>query len=236
MKPDAIISLLHEKGFVHHIDMTEALRLGRAEILYASEQAVVLRHRCGTAMSSVFDVTLGDEIAQLLSEASVVVSHQEWMTPHILKAHKKPVSLDIVTWQTACMRSEPWRVDTDIVLRPFTTEDFPFLQKHATLHDSTAYVKERLKSGNLWAAVDRDEVIGTIGTHAEGAMGFLEVFPQHRRKGYAEAITKLFINHVMKQGVIPYSQIAVGNEPSRKLHVKLGFEITGDNETLSWFL
>lgn len=69
-----------------------------------------------------------------------------------------------------------------------------------------------------------NELVGFIGEHLEGGMGLLLVFPEHRRKGYAEELEKAYIKHTIDRGFVPFGQVVVGNEPSFKLQEKLGFE------------
>ncbi len=62
-----------------------------------------------------------------------------------------------------------------------------------------------------------------IGLHPEGAMGLLRVFPQFRRRGYAEIIYSTLIYNQLKRGALPYCHVDVTNEASIRLQNKLGF-------------
>ena len=62
-----------------------------------------------------------------------------------------------------------------------------------------------------------------IGLHREGAMGLLRVFPQFRRRGYAEKIYSTLIYQQLKRGALPYCHVDVTNDASIHLQNKLGF-------------
>ena len=53
-------------------------------------------------------------------------------------------------------------------------------------------------------------------------MGMLEVFPEARRRGYAQALEAALIDTFMAAGRIPYCHVALDNEASKALQRKLG--------------
>ena len=63
-------------------------------------------------------------------------------------------------------------------------------------------------------------------------MGMLHVFPEYRRKGYAEALESLLANKYIEQGRIPYGHVVVGNDASMALQKKLGFQVA--DEKIYW--
>ena len=71
-----------------------------------------------------------------------------------------------------------------------------------------------------------------IGLHREGAMGLLRVFPQFRRRGYAEKIYSTLIYNQLKRGAIPYCHVDVTNDASIHIQNKLGF--TKAQKTVAW--
>ena len=62
-----------------------------------------------------------------------------------------------------------------------------------------------------------------IGLHGEGAMGLLRVFPEYRRRGYAEKIYSTLIYEQLQRGALPYCQVDRENFASIRLQGKLGF-------------
>ena len=73
---------------------------------------------------------------------------------------------------------------------------------------------------------------GFIGIHEEGAMGLLEVLPQFRRRGLAEALEAALIGRQLGKGALPYAQVRIGNTASEALQEKLG--LTFDRRVLYW--
>ena len=65
--------------------------------------------------------------------------------------------------------------------------------------------------------------VGYIGIREEGTIGHLEVFPEHRRKGYGTLFIKAITNLQIKSGRIPSCHILENNVPSIAIHRKLGY-------------
>ena len=67
------------------------------------------------------------------------------------------------------------------------------------------------------------EKVGYIGIREEGTIGHLEVFPEHRRKGYGTLFIKAITNLQIKNGRIPSCHILENNVPSIAIHRNLGY-------------
>ena len=65
--------------------------------------------------------------------------------------------------------------------------------------------------------------VGYIGVREEGTIGHLEVFPEHRRKGYGTLFIKAITNLQIKSGRIPSCHILENNVPSIAIHRNLGY-------------
>ena len=65
-------------------------------------------------------------------------------------------------------------------------------------------------------------LVGFIGEHDEASMGMLEVFPEARRHGFAQALEAALIGELLAAGRTPYCHVAPDNEASRALQAKLG--------------
>ena len=65
--------------------------------------------------------------------------------------------------------------------------------------------------------------VGFIGIREEGTIGHLEVFPEHRRKGYGTLFIKAITNMQMKNGLVPSCHILENNVPSIAIHRTLGY-------------
>ena len=86
----------------------------------------------------------------------------------------------------------------------------------------------------LFAAHDPDgKFVGYMGIHSDSSLGMLYVFPEHRRKGYAEEMELFMIGTAMSRGLVPFGQILPDNTASLHLQKKLGLtEAPGS----IWFL
>ena len=94
----------------------------------------------------------------------------------------------------------------------------------ATYHMAGAEELRRDRSrGDLFAAHNAEGgFVGYMGIHSEGSMGILQIFPEHRRHGYAEELECFMLSAVLSRGMIPYAQIAPDNAASLSLQRKLG--------------
>lgn len=78
------------------------------------------------------------------------------------------------------------------------------------------------------------EKVGYIGIREEGTIGHLEVFPEHRRKGYGTLFIKAITNRQIKSGRIPSCHILENNIPSIAIHRNLGYWTAEDGRRIYW--
>ncbi|MBW7573664.1 GNAT family N-acetyltransferase [Caproiciproducens faecalis] len=172
------------------------------------------------------------EMLSIFRNPQVIVTHQNCY----VKTLQKQFSLQrkTICHQTAYLKKVPLPVPkTGAVIRPLDETCLPFVLKHYThAEDNEPYVLGRLKSGAMFGAYIENRLAGFIGTHAEGAMGMLEVLPEFRRQGVAAVLETFLVNRFLSEGRIPFAQIIAGNEASLKLHEKLNFSVT--DLTLCW--
>lgn len=94
-----------------------------------------------------------------------------------------------------------------------------------------AEIERRCEAGTVLGGFDEaGELVGYIGTHAEGSMGMLEVFEGHRRRGYAVELEGAKANEHLSHGWTPWAQIFVDNQASIELQRKLGLTLTPADE------
>jgi len=75
-------------------------------------------------------------------------------------------------------------------------------------------------------------LVGFIGSHEEGSMGMLEVFPQYRRRGIGEYLTLAYASRLLAKGRVPWSQVIAGNDASLAMQLKWGFTVAP--ERIAW--
>ncbi len=100
--------------------------------------------------------------------------------------------------------------------------------------DDPSYVRRRVKAGVVVGAFVGGALAGFIGTHAEGSMGMLEIFPEYRRRGLGCALEAGLIRRLLERGEIPFCQVIEGNEASMRLQEKLG--MTFSDEPVYWMV
>ena len=215
-----------------HADMTAMILNGRAEILSAGENGVLLRYSGGYMMSAL-DRATADAMLELIPGTELFDAHQKFYMEAAQKKFGFSVGLECrqAAWIHKGLLPE---AVSPAEIRPVGEDFLPFLMRHYTLADINGeeYLRERLGAGGFFAAFIGGEPAGFIGMHEEGSIGMLEVLPEYRRKGIASALATFQANRILAQGRVPFSQIELDNEESFALHRRLGFAIS--EESLFW--
>lgn len=90
---------------------------------------------------------------------------------------------------------------------------------------------DHLERGWIWGGFDAaGSLVGFIGEHDEGSMGMLEVFPEARRHGYAQALEIAQMRRFMAAGRTPYCHVVPSNDASKALQTKLGLVRVGPEQ------
>lgn len=224
-----------------YVDMLECIRRNRAEIVYAQcdnfhENGVLLYDKpTGVYMLASLTKTGAGTALRCLKDKEVA-SKSGWIVTHGDAAKEGVYEYMNVVWETPT-----WQV-VYLQNKMLTVENklrFAFAERAQIEIIKANYEKEspenieRLAANKkIYCAFVDDDFVGFIGEHPEGSMGLLYIFPNHRRKGYAESLESFLVNEYLRQGRIPYGHVVVGNEASMGLQNKLGF-VTAD-EKVYW--
>ena len=215
-----------EQDVVLRIDMIEAIRRGRAEILYAAPDAVLLK-TCGWLMLLCCDTVEAGVLALAHRDDSCegIVAHNEASRDAVMRvipsfSHVSPC------WQAYYAGKEPIPMPDVCEVRPFRKEDVPFLMAHYDVVSEPDYFMERIDEGDMFAGYRDGKLCAFIGFHDDGSGGMLEVLPEYRRLGIGSAMEIFLHNEALRRGWTPYGQIFVGNEASRKLQQSLGMVVS----------
>lgn len=215
-----------DRNRVLQIDMIEAIRRGKAELLYAAPDAVLLKTRgwlmllaCDTVEAGVRALGSRDK------DCRGIVAHSEAARDAVLSVipsftHVSPC------WQAYYAGKDPLPVPDVCEVRPFRKEDIPFLMEHYHTVASEAYFEERIDENELFAGYRDGKLCAFIGFHDDGSGGMLEVLPKYRRLGIGSALEIFLNNEALRRGWTPYGQIFVGNEASRALQKSLGMTVS----------
>lgn len=218
---------------VLHMDMVEAIRSGNAELLFVSESGVLLRHTLSPVlMMSANDPETAGRMLAAADSTELFVAHQSFTVEMVLQ--KFPYRGQMPCRQAVYLKNEPLPSVPSPEIKRLDERFLPFIMEHYSHDDDEDYQLERLRSGVMFGAFVDGRPAGFIGMHTEGSIGMLEVLPEFRRRGIALALETFYVNRLLSEGRVPYSQIELTNAPSFALHRKLDFEISAN--TLTWLM
>lgn len=156
---------------------------------------------------------------------------EDWMMPFLLEGK------DLI-WKLSCMKlyfPEDMEIpEPQYAICDLKREDADYIFNHAKYKDYTSvgYIQERINLGPALGIVRDDKLVAWLMTHDDGAMGFLHVLPEYRRKGYAADLTYELIRRLRSKGDIPFVHIEETNTQSMNLACKMGFV---QDRLIHWF-
>lgn len=221
---------------VRYLDMTEPVRRGFGQVLFASETGAVVR--CGEECFTLFatDEATMEHICGLLPRKGdyLITTHGNEYLP-LLKERlggKIKLFLGGESCQLAHLDTQPLPLpDSSFTLRALAMESLPDLVANYPLEDEE-YLRGRITQGQMVGAFEGESLCGFIGIHAEGTVGLLEVLPQYRRRGVATLLEIEMMNRELTLGHIPFGQVLTDNSPSLALQQSLG--LTRSKGTVCW--
>ena len=148
---------------------------------------------------------------------------EDWMLPIVLKNR----SMD---WQLSCMKlyfpDDIVLPDNQCKIDELRVDEAQYIYDNYEYQKFTTveYIKERILKGLALGIHKDNTLIAFILTHDDGAIGFLHVLPEHRRKGYAQELTIAAIKKLRQAGEIPFVHIEEDNKKSMGLALKAGFK------------
>ncbi len=230
--------------FAEHADRrefvlyTEALRLGRADVLFAGSAGVLMHlHHTNNYLVAALGERGARTVLAALPPKKKAVCCAASTTAQATPAPAAPAASRVFMFSDERIaravgfdgdhcepyyfyiyeHAEPLPLEGGLTIKPLTIADVPVVEEHYTLL-SPAEIRRHVADGWVWGGYnEQDELVGFIGEHDEASMGMLEVFPQYRRHGYARELQCASINRLLAAGRTPYSQVALGNVASRAL-------------------
>ncbi len=218
-----------------HMDMSETIRRGHAEIKYAAADGLIIYNPLSQVyLFSATDVESAKRLCGLLPEGMDVVVVRG---PGTLQAviDRYGFTGHSTCFQAAYLGKEKLPVELDgEEIRPLEKRFIPLALEHYRLHDRFEYFEERIDAGEMFGLFKEgtDIFMGFIGMHDDGSGGMLEILPEYRRHGLGSALEAFLINFQLDKGYIPYGQIFSDNESSIALQKKLGLQLS--TEILHW--
>lgn len=220
-KDKAIQSLMkHKKENAYMID---SLLTGKANVLYAKGGDVVALGTNGTVMICCDTAESGKELLKYVPGDVAVLLHNCGELNETL-ADRFGLQVSDECYQSVYTQhvSLPIR-HKDIRLYPITELDYAVQNYGGENHRE--YLKERIQSGEFFAAYEDGEIAGFSGVHGGGSLGLLYVDPKYRRTSIGSSLASYLVNLSMERGGLPYAHIRVGNEASLKMQEKMGLYV-----------
>ena len=218
-------------GKLDFADLNECLKRGLGTLLYEGPEGRLVRP--GRAEEPLrgpimTDITDGKTLVEVLRRCGrekhfLFTVHSEDAARALVE--ELGMSGGEPCTQVVYDRTEPPEgIDTSHI-RLLTEEYAPFCAAHYHPEDGdrTAEMCRKLRKGEMWGIFEGDTIAGFIGIHGEGSMGYLEVLPEYRRKGYAMALETFLIGEYLRRGWLPYGHVIKGNEASLAVQRRMGF-------------
>lgn len=241
---DFALGKLRELGALT-IDMVEAFNRGNLDkILFASDSAILIKHKAGMHMLWCDDAAEGIRALSCVAKANAMLNDSTSVDDdenimHCCIAHGRP-ALEAVTAATdffigeACLQY--CRYSKEIIplrgicaIRPLTTKDAAAVIEHYHMMSDINEAYELIDNELMYGADIDGELVGFIGWHSDGSAGMLEVFPEYRRRGIGVELECFMHNLHVERGWIPYGHVYASNEASHKLQGKLDLTVSSDN-------
>lgn len=207
------------------IDLYALLEHEGGKLIYEGAEGCVVQSADGeTLMSDILD---GEQLCRVLA----LLDTSE-MTQIVVKSRdaleKVSAAYDFHGFNP-CSQWSYWgqkpEVDPACDIRPLELCHAHLAAQHYKLFShAEPYLIERIQAGRMWGVFEDGALAGFIGTHSEGSMGMLEVFPEHRRKGYGLMLENFLIAWHLERGWTPFGHVVDGNEASIRLQQKAGME------------
>lgn len=211
------------RDYLINVDMIEPILHKMAEVVYASDECVLIRDlESDVYMIATDNLGLADKLTDELPPDPVIVARTTELA-EFLKA-KFGCKHYVPCYQAVYLKERPQMIDSDIEMRLMREDEAELASElYGSSLDNTL---THIRLGLIYGGYVGGEFAAMVGMHIQGSMGLLEVKEQFRRKHYAETLERFLINKVLDSGRVPFCQIIEDNEPSLCLQRKLGFEIS----------
>ncbi|WP_432405952.1 GNAT family N-acetyltransferase [Wukongibacter sp. M2B1] len=159
-------------------------------------------------------------------EDKFFVVTEDWMLPIVLEDKE-------MEWRLSCMKLvfpenkelPQWKYD----IKKLKSRDAEYIFHNSKYKDYTSieYITYRIENGVALGIYEGEKIIAWLMTHDDGAMGFLNVLPEYRKKGYGYDLTISMISNLRRFNELPFVHIEEDNYKSMSLALKAGFVRVG---------
>jgi len=169
--------------------------------------------------------------SRLRKEDQYFSAIEDWMMPVLTEDKELAWDLSMTQFYLPDERVIP---KSDLIPRPLTVDYAETIYDNSEYQEvlSIDYVRDRVTNGISAGIYEKDQLVAWGMTQDDGAMGFLHVLPECRRKKYGYNITLLLTGKIRQEGKIPFVYIEKENIKSMKLFKKLNFR---KHKGVHWF-
>ncbi|WP_160690777.1 GNAT family N-acetyltransferase [Clostridium sp. C2-6-12] len=230
MITDIAIEML-TKNFLLNVDMLECIRRGSVEILFASNEGVLIKDcPSNIYMLSSNNIEVSKSLINILPEDfNIVSTHDKFSFDLLLEKHI--FSETMACYNTVYTKKTPIVYEkSSVEIKPLTLQYKDNIINSYSKMDiiDSNYIENRLKANVMFGAFIDNNLCGFIGSHEEGSIGMLEVLPKFKGKGIGSSLQIAATNHALALKRYPYGQVVETNIASTALQKKLGFELSKD--------
>lgn len=201
-----------------HIDMLEPIRRGHGKVLFAGRHGVLLLElHSHVYMLSADSVETAQLLLPMMEQPDLIVVHHDYERDLAAKRFG-------MTQLSCCYQVIYPHDDTPLWgdVRPLGVEYLPEVLEHYRMHMEPEEAREHLLRGEIVGQFVDGNLAGFIGTHLEGAIGMLEVYPPYRRHGIGQNLIRFMARLWQGRGCTAFAQIVYDNQRSLLLQEKLG--------------
>ncbi len=212
------------------LSITEPVKLGRVTVLAVGDDlgALVRFKRNGAYFAAPVDGCAARIMASMVPDGALVSlcdeRYLEIFAPGAAYEGLDPGRYELWAYgaDASPLATGAIAPPEGFTIAPLGPGDIDTVEAHYALL-SHGEIEDHLERGWIYGGFDASgALVGFIGEHDEASMGMLEIFPEARRRGYAQALEAALIDTFMAAGRIPYCHVALDNEASKALQRKLG--------------
>ena len=197
------------------------------EIIYSNDDGVCFNIKSTNIYCVSTDKELvSQKCANLLNNVSNCICKNEW---DFRVFNEKFNFKNVDECYQYIYKINPNFVSSNFV-KKLTTNYIDEMKEKFSICVSKDDIKNLMSKFNFYGYFLENMLVGIVGRHIDGEIGFLEVLEDYRKRGIATELLNTIINE--NNNIIPYSQVLINNEKSIKLQEKLG--ATKNPTTVFW--
>ncbi len=238
MRPDLYEKYLRKEQIIrqltkhkrNNIHMIESLARGKAELLYAEgENILIYNEECKICMITAQSREAGENMLALVpAETRLFITNQEFMNEPVCRLFSFVVYHEC--YQVLYTKKEQLPIKHKDI-RLLTLEDLPYVSEHYDMGNEK-HLRKLIEAKVMYGAYVDGCLAGFMGIHEDGSLGLLFVDKAYRRRHLGESLVCYCTNRLRERNFIPYAHIIMDNKASLGLQESLGYYVA--DKTVFW--